>query len=417
MHAIEKFLRKCLPEQRVGPMYVIDQLCRMSRDKYQQKDPFGPRFALKMATDVLPLLAEVEGDDQSSVKRVLRDWKSLEFFGPEVMGGLGTFTFDDGATFDLPASGAGESRARREKDGRHHRSSHHPPSSSSVDIGRTSAQGDTASSSRVGAGANLPAVPGEQVSDLMSLLEMAVGGGNGGATGPAQNLDASAARAQWQALPWQEQEEVQKKLQEQQRQQMEEMAKSMSGVLQQYQIGPSQPGKAITGQAPPTVPEASAPPPPASKKVYPCNRIRDTGTCHYGSACLFAHSEEERKAALRGEVMAPGGAQSSRAGTNPLYKTKLCVTVTLGGSQTCMYGDRCSFAHSEAELRVPPGKEHVDTAAPMVRCRDGQASLRCLAPPLALFDVGARPPHPSLLPAFALPPLPLRLRHVVWRHS
>lgn len=83
---------------------------------------------------------------------------------------------------------------------------------------------------------------------------------------------------------------------------------------------------------------AAAPPPRSAAystrrfdKTRLCKFYVATGHCRRGSACTFAHGEEEMHA------------------SPDLFKTQLCLDYLRAGS--CRLGPSCRFAHGEADLR------------------------------------------------------------------
>ncbi|CAH2065741.1 unnamed protein product [Thlaspi arvense] len=63
-------------------------------------------------------------------------------------------------------------------------------------------------------------------------------------------------------------------------------------------------------------------------KTELCNKWQQTGDCHYGDNCQFAHGIEELRPVIR----------------HPRYKTEVCRMIVTGA--TCPYGHRCHFRHS-----------------------------------------------------------------------
>eukprot|EP00798_Chlamydomonas_sp_ICE-L_P004354 gene4354-14474_t len=90
----------------------------------------------------------------------------------------------------------------------------------------------------------------------------------------------------------------------------------------------------------------------ALKKTRLCQDFTQTGTCRYAEKCTFAHGQHEMREApdLRNGI--PPSAYVSAGQPIPkqaLKKTKLCNKFVEAG--VCSYGDRCSFAHGQFELR------------------------------------------------------------------
>ena len=75
-------------------------------------------------------------------------------------------------------------------------------------------------------------------------------------------------------------------------------------------------------------------------KTVMCKNWTETGNCNYGDKCSFAHSEEEIKQSKEQRIISQ----------NPLFKTTLCKQFTEG--EYCELGDNCHFAHGEDELRT-----------------------------------------------------------------
>ena len=71
-----------------------------------------------------------------------------------------------------------------------------------------------------------------------------------------------------------------------------------------------------------------------------CKNWTESGSCSYGDKCSFAHSEEQIRSSREQRIIA----------LNPLYKTTLCKQFTEG--EYCELGDNCHFAHGQDELRV-----------------------------------------------------------------
>eukprot|EP00842_Homolaphlyctis_polyrhiza_P003992 jgi/Hompol1/4594/HPOL_001792-RA len=68
---------------------------------------------------------------------------------------------------------------------------------------------------------------------------------------------------------------------------------------------------------------------PSLYKTELCRSWEETGTCRYGNKCQFAHSQAELRVVER----------------HPKYKTEMCKTFWEKGS--CPYGKRCCFIHMD----------------------------------------------------------------------
>ena len=75
-------------------------------------------------------------------------------------------------------------------------------------------------------------------------------------------------------------------------------------------------------------------------KTVMCKNWTETGTCSYGDKCTFAHSEEQIRSSREQKIISQ----------NPLYKTQLCKMFS--EEDFCELGDNCHFAHGSDELRV-----------------------------------------------------------------
>lgn len=92
-------------------------------------------------------------------------------------------------------------------------------------------------------------------------------------------------------------------------------------------------------------------------KTLMCRNINSPQGCSYGDRCQYAHSIQELRTFVgqipQNQIENPNG-QNMMQNTkqrNPLnYKTAKCRNFEQTG--VCKYGSRCSFAHSDAELRT-----------------------------------------------------------------
>ncbi|GIL80432.1 hypothetical protein Vretimale_16125 [Volvox reticuliferus] len=76
------------------------------------------------------------------------------------------------------------------------------------------------------------------------------------------------------------------------------------------------------------------------KKTRICEEFVRTGSCKYGDKCTFAHGQTELRQAPNTMSTQPQGS---------IHKTRLCERFMTTGS--CPYGDKCTFAHGHHELR------------------------------------------------------------------
>ncbi|KAG8933628.1 hypothetical protein FRC00_013031 [Tulasnella sp. 408] len=84
-------------------------------------------------------------------------------------------------------------------------------------------------------------------------------------------------------------------------------------------------------------------------KTELCRSWEEKGTCKYGEKCQFAHGEAEQR----------------RVERHPKYKTEICRTFWVSGS--CPYGKRCCFIHTELPANAAAG-------APNGQAGEGQRS-------------------------------------------
>eukprot|EP00798_Chlamydomonas_sp_ICE-L_P030353 gene30353-35358_t len=88
------------------------------------------------------------------------------------------------------------------------------------------------------------------------------------------------------------------------------------------------------------------------------------GSCAYGNNCRYAHGEEDLR-------VPSNAANGNRAGPTPdkrllinmMKKTRLCQDFMQTGN--CRYGEKCTFAHGQHELRTPPDLRNTGQAHPM----------------------------------------------------
>uniref|UniRef100_A0A3Q3IRG9 mRNA decay activator protein ZFP36 n=1 Tax=Monopterus albus TaxID=43700 RepID=A0A3Q3IRG9_MONAL len=110
----------------------------------------------------------------------------------------------------------------------------------------------------------------------------------------------------------------------------------LSSFVQQRNMDPLPSGSATTVAPPPGFPPSSGLPaqfPPVQSsnryKTELCRGFQETGSCKYGNKCQFAHGEAELRGMYR----------------HPKYKTEPCRTFYNFGY--CPYGSRCHFIHEE----------------------------------------------------------------------
>ncbi|KAG8954278.1 hypothetical protein FRC04_000503 [Tulasnella sp. 424] len=72
-------------------------------------------------------------------------------------------------------------------------------------------------------------------------------------------------------------------------------------------------------------------------KTELCRSWEEKGSCKYGEKCQFAHGEAEQR----------------RVERHPKYKTEICRTFWVSGS--CPYGKRCCFIHTELPANAAAG--------------------------------------------------------------
>ena len=76
-------------------------------------------------------------------------------------------------------------------------------------------------------------------------------------------------------------------------------------------------------------------------KTVPCIYMLNSLKCPYGDRCSFAHNEKE----LRDTACANPSPDES----NARYKTEMCKHIQM--RRPCPYGDKCRFAHHRLEQR------------------------------------------------------------------
>lgn len=134
----------------------------------------------------------------------------------------------------------------------------------------------------------------------------------------------------------------------------------------------------------------SAEPPRKSNK--PCRFFLE-GHCPYGDRCTFSHGNEDlqRESA---PTMDPSPAANATGRSN--YKTRLCSRWEKG--ELCIYGDKCHFAHGQAELRAYSGGPNYNNTGATGPSMYGDPGMMN-APPMAA-PYGAPPNYGST----AVPP-------------
>eukprot|EP00347_Sterkiella_histriomuscorum_P024009 403332620 len=152
---------------------------------------------------------------------------------------------------------------------------------------------------------------------------------------------------------------------------------------------------------------------PAKYKTVMCRHFQTQGQCTLGDKCSFAHGEHELRKGAGGQVYQPkqygsdnngggrggyvprggrggrGGFQNfNTQGRDQTFKTALCKNFEQGN---CKYGDKCSFAHGDHELKKggsPSGPGKFNLNPPPV-------------PGLAGFQgIGGMPPAMGGLPVY-----------------
>lgn len=86
-------------------------------------------------------------------------------------------------------------------------------------------------------------------------------------------------------------------------------------------------------------------------KTSLCKNYNSDHGCQYGEKCQFAHGTEELRVAPKMQAMMGMGKPMQKVQKNILnYKIVKCKNFEKEGK--CKYGEHCSFAHGDAELRV-----------------------------------------------------------------
>ena len=120
----------------------------------------------------------------------------------------------------------------------------------------------------------------------------------------------------------------------------------------------------------PSPPRQHQPVDPAQKyKTEMCNKLPD---CPYGNKCTFAHTEEELRSVDRG----------------PAYKTVRCKNYERTGS--CSYGHRCRFIHRDDGA---PAYRWKTPTIPLRKASNEEAlyvwtswAVKCKSPPAPLKE-------------------------------
>ena len=86
-------------------------------------------------------------------------------------------------------------------------------------------------------------------------------------------------------------------------------------------------------------------------KTVMCKNWLELGTCSFGEKCTFAHSEEQIR----------NGKEQKMIFQNPRFKTTLCKQFSEG--EFCELGDNCHFAHGPDELRLLKPAEKSDPSS------------------------------------------------------
>ncbi|KAH7277858.1 hypothetical protein KP509_38G012000 [Ceratopteris richardii] len=88
---------------------------------------------------------------------------------------------------------------------------------------------------------------------------------------------------------------------------------------------------------------------PPRRSNKPC-RFYTEGNCPYGDRCTFSHGADD---VHRDTVSSMDPSSAGNASGRSNYKTRLCSRWENG--EMCIYGDKCHFAHGQAELRTFSG--------------------------------------------------------------
>jgi len=85
-------------------------------------------------------------------------------------------------------------------------------------------------------------------------------------------------------------------------------------------------------------------------KTVLCKNWKEKGECSYGDRCSFAHGEDQIRGS--GQPPPPGEVEPKEQmiQRNPLYKTTICKKFT--EAEFCDMGEDCHFAHGKDELRT-----------------------------------------------------------------
>jgi len=127
------------------------------------------------------------------------------------------------------------------------------------------------------------------------------------------------------------------------------------------------PRKAVQQAPVSAVPARRQEQPDPRHKTVLCKHFEQDGECKFGNKCSFAHGEAElqRKA------------QPKPAARDPLYKTVLCKHFEQDGE--CKFGNKCSFAHGETELqrKAQPKAATRDPLYKTVLCKHFEQDGEC----------------------------------------
>eukprot|EP00730_Choanoeca_flexa_P016183 TRINITY_DN7596_c0_g1_i1.p1 TRINITY_DN7596_c0_g1~~TRINITY_DN7596_c0_g1_i1.p1 ORF type:complete len:749 (+),score=108.18 TRINITY_DN7596_c0_g1_i1:2-2248(+) len=82
VYSVEKFVHKVAANYKVPGIYVIDSIINNSRYKLKNKDPFGPRFAQRLAGTFEPLRKASQADQQNAL-RVVDIWRTKGVYTAE----------------------------------------------------------------------------------------------------------------------------------------------------------------------------------------------------------------------------------------------------------------------------------------------------------------------------------------------